>query len=313
MPVSRRARSAPRRAIGMIVVFGVVALATPGSLQASAPPWRALAFSYRDLSWEALPFNGRKLLTLGPLPGMPHDGNLLPMIWIGGRRYYSPVRLTTFGLRLLDGYVRTHDRRYLDRAQLYARRLRLLGHFESGALYLDYPFDWRTEGLEAPWSSAMAQGEALAFFSRLHLITHAPADRRTADQLYAALRHIGRAGSRTWVTWIDARRNLWLEEYPARTPTHVLNGFIYAIFGVYDYYELTKSASVLWFLRGATTTIRDRVVDYRRPGRTSLYDLVHRTSYQGYHDIHVWQLRWLGAVTRDTYFTTMSRRLDADA
>ena len=32
-----------------------------------------------------------------------------------------------------------------------------------------------------------------------------------------------------------------LEEYPGSPPDHTLNGFIFALYGVYDYYVITRS------------------------------------------------------------------------
>ena len=42
----------------------------------------------------------------------------------------------------------------------------------------------------------------------------------------------------------DEHGNIWLEEYPTIPTSHVLNGFIYAIFGIYDLYRVTKGKNV---------------------------------------------------------------------
>ena len=46
------------------------------------------------------------------------------------------------------------------------------------------------------------------------------------------------------VRTFDSNGNLWLEEFPSNPPSYVLNGFIYAIFGLYDLYRITKRKDV---------------------------------------------------------------------
>ncbi len=58
--------------------------------------------------------------------------------------------------------------------------------------------------------------------------------------------------------------------------------------------------------------MRRHAADYRVRGGISLYDLVHRTQFEHYHEIHIWQLADLGAISGDPYFTTLSKTLRAD-
>ena len=107
--------------------------------------------------------------------------------------------------------------------------------------------------------------------------------------------------------------DLWLEEYPSCRPTHVLNGFNFAVFGLYDYERLTRDPAATQLLQGALSTLRRRAGAYRVPGEYSYYDLVHRTQHEHYHDIHIWQLRDLSLVSRDPYFGGLARSvLEAD-
>jgi hypothetical protein len=65
-------------------------------------------------------------------------------------------------------------------------------------------------------------------------------------------------------------------------------------------------------LEGAITTARDRAARYRRKGRPSFYSSRTRTVIADYHDIHVWQLRLLGELTRDPFFTRLGDDLAID-
>jgi hypothetical protein len=147
------------------------------------------------------------------------------------------------GSRLLDSYAQTRDDRYLARARLIADRLVETATSARGGLWFPYRFDFALHGkvadlMEAPWYSAMAQGQVLSLLSRLHELT--------ADEAYLAearrvFRTLADPGPRKapWVTWVE-RRYLWLEEYPGSPPDHTLNGFLFALFGVYDYYQETR-------------------------------------------------------------------------
>ena len=43
------------------------------------------------------------------------------------------------------------------------------------------------------------------------------------------------------VTYTDENKNIWIEEYIMKNePTHILNGFIWALWGIYDYWLLSE-------------------------------------------------------------------------
>lgn len=74
---------------------------------------------------------------------------------------------------------------------------------------------------------------------------------------------------------IDATGHLWFEEYPMEAPTKVLNGFIFTIFGIYDYYQVTHQTEAKDLLQGGLTTVKDYVAPYRLPENYSRYCLKH--------------------------------------
>ena len=44
------------------------------------------------------------------------------------------------------------------------------------------------------------------------------------------------------VTFKDQKGDIWIEEYIMKNnPTHILNGFIWGLWGIYDYWLLTKN------------------------------------------------------------------------
>jgi hypothetical protein len=256
----------------------------------------------RTLDWADLPWNGKHLLSLKVAAGS--DANGIVYKTIDGRRVYSPGNLASDGLRYVDGYVRTGDPAYLDRAVVRAKKLSSLSRLSGGARYFPYMFDYATENLKAPWYSAYSQGFALSLFVRLYRVTGNQVWADRARETAMSFRRLGRV-TKPWVAYVLNRR-LWLEEYPSATPTHVLNGFNFALFGLYDYERLTRDPAARDLLRGALRTMRSFGTSFRVPGGISYYDLVHRTRHAKYHLIHTWQLRSLAAISGDTWYDRLA-------
>jgi len=101
----------------------------------------------------------------------------------------------------------------------------------------------------------------------------------------------------------DSHNNLWIEEYPLAEPAHILNGFIYSLFGVYDLYEATgnKKAKEIW--DGGIKTLVNKLDEYDMDGAWSKYDLFEQLPAQPfYHQVHVKQLNELYLLTDEPLF-----------
>ena len=274
----------------------------------SPPPFRVAGYQIRTLGWSALPLNGLSLPRLATPPGADPSG--IPYKVVNGKNYYSPGNIASEGIRFVDGYVRTGNPAYLTKARVRAAKLREIGFTRDGALLLPYRFNYPAEGLRAPWVSAYAQGLALSFLVRLYRVTGESGYADTARSVFAAFLRLGPARP-NWLDYVLSS-NLWLEEYPSSHPTHVLNGFNFAVFGLYDYERLTRDPAATQLLQASLSTMRRHAADYRVPGGISLYDLVHRTRHEHYHEIHIWQLAALGAISGDAYFNQLSALFAAD-
>jgi hypothetical protein len=85
-----------------------------------------------------------------------------------------------------------------------------------------------TYRLEPPWTSALAQGETVSLLLRAAGAFGEPAFADAAERASASLVD---ATSPLVATTADGPV---LQEYPTDPPAHVLNGWIYALFGLYD-------------------------------------------------------------------------------
>ena len=245
----------------------------------------------------------------------PADKRGVPRYARNGRTYLHPVSAAQQGLRQLATYVRTGTGAYLDRARIIADALIAAGVKSNGALWIPYRFDFRLHGLvkdtmRAPWYSAMAQGQVLSLVSRLYEITGDQRYLKDAKAVFASFEVVGRRAA-PWIVWVESRY-LWLEEYPGRPPDHTLNGFIFALYGIYDYYEVTRGASSERVFQAGLTTLAHYLPQFRNKGGISSYCLLHRELSEKYHHIHIGQLRNLTRMTGDPRFAAVADRFEAD-
>lgn len=236
-----------------------------------------------------------------------------------GQRADHPVVYAQYGISALMEYERTGNPVWLNRAIRNADRLVQIRTEREGAWWYPYPFSWSyiDRTLSAPWWSAMGQGQALSLFVRLADATGQAKWQTAAD--------------RTWQTFTQAWSekepwarviidgHLYLEEYAGDVaPLLVLNGQIFAIFGLYDYWAATGSPDAARVLDGAATTVLEMMPRVRNPGDVSFYcghaDYCRQPYWQNrkYHEIHSWQLATLGTITDDERFDEWADLLRSD-
>lgn len=158
----------------------------------------------------------------------------------------------------------------------------------SGAWLHHRPFA-HTFPVKAPWCSAIAQGEAASLLVRLHQQTGEERFAQAALLALAPLRRplaAGGVGDRLGGT-------VWFEEYPCQPASHVLNGFIFALWGLRDVaVALGDGDARALFAAG----VESLVANLRRydTGYWSLYSLfphpVRNVASSFYHDLHINQL-----------------------
>ncbi|MEU9271912.1 D-glucuronyl C5-epimerase family protein [Streptomyces sp. NPDC048251] len=228
-----------------------------------------------------------------------------------GKSYDHPVGQIQFGLGCITSYrVETDPIRkdtFLKRARAQADRLIAKRVETRGAWYFPYPFDFthaEHSGVvyKAPWYSGMAQGEAISLFAQLAALEDGlSADdralyRTAADGAFASL--LRADNTNPWVVNKDKAGYLWIQEYPfktAGTGDYTYNGMIFAMFGIWDYFQLTGNELAAQLYDGACTTIARYFTLLRNPRWFSYYCQTHRIPANTYHHHHItlWQqLNW---------------------
>lgn len=284
---------------------------------------------YVPLAIEVLPYDrqamdyvaGDQLLDLQD-PSIEVDDSGV-VVWrdARGARQDHPVYLVQYALAALGGHQRTGEDAYLERALVNARRLAELSEPDgNGALWFPYHFPHRYYDvtMPVPWWSSMGQGQPLSLFSRLARLQPDSEWRRLADLTFRTF-DSWRALGRPWITTMDANGYLWFEEYAADVePLLVVNGHIFAIYGLYDYATLTADAHAIDYFDGGATTVLHYVDTFRVPGGVSYYCVregyCQRPEWQNasYHPIHIQQLAMLAQMTGDAAFEAAAQMLWAD-
>jgi hypothetical protein len=293
----------------LLLVVTAIAAIPPNDMDA-ARTYRVRPFKLRDICPAGLPWTNEERLSFPARK--PRDEYGVPMIIVEGERYYRPGALAINGMKRLAAYRDTGDRRQVEQALAQAKRLRLMSQDRRSASWLPFLYDYLPAGQRAPWFNAMVQGLALSFFVRLYHVTGDEIHLKASDRIFRSFMRLGKSRP-TWMAYVDAQRYLWLEHYPLRRPDHVLNAHMHAIFGLYEYWQATRSPEAQRVLKGAITTMRNNAARYRRPGGLSLYGLRLKTRHRKYHEVHVWQFNLLARISGDRYFQRFGARLARDA
>lgn len=248
--------------------------------------------------------------------GKPKDAHDICYTERNGTLHYHPVMMTQYGLLHIDGYLKSNNPHHLDMAERYARKLIETAHCIQDAFFFPYTFDFPLHGnqldtLKADWYSAMAQGQALSLFSLLFSVTGKADYLEDARRTFRSFSYT-KGTHEPWIVEDDASEGVWLEEYPGERPCAALNGFIYALFGLYDYCSVERTAESEGKLQAALIAAKSNVAKFRNPGGISYYCTTHRVTNAGYHNIHIMQLIHLWKITDDGYFRNVAERFHRD-
>jgi hypothetical protein len=292
-----------------LAMAGAPPLGEPEAAVGASHPYRVDRFDLQDVCPDGLSFTGDAPLPLPARP--PRDEHGVPMIIVDGERHYRPGALAINGMKRIDAYGDMGDAGQLDQAIRQAAQLRAMSLSRRRAAWVPFLYDYLPEGQDAPWFNAMTQGLVLSFYVRLYVVTSDEQYLHAAHHVFRSFLRLGRLRP-TWVAYTSGQGYLWLEHYPSRRPDHVLNAHLHGIFGLYEYWQVTRSKDARSVLQGAITTMRARADRYRQAGGLSLYGLRHRTSRLKYHEIHVWQLRLLASLSGDAWFDRLAGQLSDD-
>lgn len=259
-------------------------------------------------------------------PG-PFDAAGIPMLNYRGSLglQYNPIAIIQYGLARWNRWCEREKREDLETALRIGDWL--AGKLEKNAAgrraWLHH-FDWEYfRPLRSPWQSGLAQGQGLSLMLRLARAPGADAARfrEAAEVAFDSLAAPVADGG---CLVRDEAGRAWIEEYLTEPPTHILNGFLWALWGVFDLMraegvgsDLIDRAARLW--EESLVTLEANLARFDL-GYWSCYDLAplprRNPASLFYHKLHLVQLdvmhrlsgRPFFALTRDRWRACLDSR-----
>ena len=254
-----------------------------------------------------------------------YDASGVPMLDYRGviGLQYNPIAIAHYGLGNLNLWMGAHEEIRLQKALTASDWL--VENLEQTAFGTwvwnhNFNFEYRTE-LKAPWYSGLAQGQGISLLLRAHKATGEERYMEAARRAYQALLAPVSEGG---VLYTDESGDLWIEEYIVSPPTHILNGFIWATWGLHDYFLATGEAEAHDIFNRCMDTLDSNLhrYDYQF---WSLYEQsgtwLKMLASPFYHHLHIVQLGILRRMTgreafqryADRWETYRHRRLNRTA
>lgn len=215
-----------------------------------------------------------------------------------GEKVYFPTTITQMALGFYDKWIIYGQKGYLDSFMCLAKWLVKNQDQEGG---------WDTWS-KFPYStlsrySAMVQGQAISVFFRAFQVTEEKVFVHAAQRAFNLLfRPIGEGGCAN-----IKNEDIFLEEIPLKKPSTVLNGWIFAIFGAYDFTHLSEEEMAENLYLHTLATLSKNVERYDS-GFWSYYDLSGKIASPFYHDLHISLLKALFILTGIKKFDKITKR-----
>lgn len=171
--------------------------------------------------------------------------------------------------------------------------------YRDGFAVWEYKFPWKSYNMIPPWVSGMAQGLGVEVLGRAYHLTGKDLYLEVAKKALKALQvPIEKGGVR-----IDIGNGWWYEEYAdleGKNP-RVLNGMIYALEGVYNFWSITGYEQAKMIFDKGVIALKASLPSYDALGWT-YYDALGNIASKNYHHIHIRQMKWLYKVTGDPVY-----------
>lgn len=241
-----------------------------------------------------------------------YDANGIPMLdyhgQIGVR--YNPIAIAQYGLGNYNLFAR--DKSVERRTKFLAASNWLVANLERnahGVWVWNHHFDWEyRDTLKAPWYSGLAQGQGISLLLRAH---NATGDAIYWDAAQRAFQSFLLPVKEGGVLYVDEQGDPWIEEYLVDPPTHILNGMIWALWGVYDYVLARQDPEARNLFQRVTNTLSKNLERYDL-GFWSLYEQsgtrLKMVASPFYHRLHIVQLRIMHRLTGRDIFLDYAQR-----
>lgn len=211
-----------------------------------------------------------------------------------GNKFYFPVAIFQYAFGLLDFYYETKETKYIEHFKRCVEWT-IQNQLDTGA-WDNFSYYYPTH----PYG-AMAQGEGASLLIRAYTI-------------YGDEKYLIAAKKAIDFMLIDANvggcteykdDNVILLEYPHRKA--VLNGWIFAWWGLYDYVLVTNDKSEYRTVLEKSLASMIALLPAFKNANWSIYDLEKRIASPFYHNLHIAQMQAMYQLTGEQIFNEYAK------
>ena len=232
---------------------------------------------------------------------------------------YQPTTIASAAIGYYNRWLTDTDpaQTAADKAAFLTQTDWLIAHQTNDGRWL-FTFSWGSQPV--PWWSAMTEGVGMSALLRAYAMTGDPAARVAVELARTTFdRDLDHLGVGAQVSLGDTSYVVY-QEYLRGYEENVLNGWIFSLVGLYEasiYLQDPRAAQALWDPDRGIAAVR-ALLPYYDTGSWSRYDMVNpgpavrgSLDTSAYHSLVISQLRYLGAITGDPFFTGYAERFQS--
>jgi hypothetical protein len=219
------------------------------------------------------------------------------------KRITSPVMVLQYGLGNMDRFFLESDAACPSRIEAVTRWL--VSSLNSQHFLDNHSSDLDPATIFLSNNSGMAQGEALSFLIRV--LKYRPFEfqgdlaGQLKDQIVGIYQNM-LLPLECQGTMLEREGDVYFCEFCEAGGNVILNGWIFAIFGLVDYCEWSRDSACRDCLQATLSTLKRRISAFLRPDGWSYYDEEGRICSPFYHALHISLFMALNKLTNDEEF-----------
>lgn len=212
-----------------------------------------------------------------------------------GEEIFFSIGIFQYGLAAYDLFLKTKEEVY--KTKLLACADWAIENQQGDGGWVTFAY----ESPEHPYSS-MAQGEGISMLIRAHIVTH---DERYIEAAHKAkdfmLKPISEGGTTNY-----SGADVYL--YECTHDPLILNGWIFSLWGLYDYYKYTKNEKVSKILDATLLSLKKKLPEFDMKYWSNYEEGGKRICSPFYHKLHVAQLKIMYVLFDDAIYNEYAQK-----
>lgn len=232
------------------------------------------------------------------------DAEGIPLLEYDGEYCYFPTTVAQYALGNFDMYIETKNEEFFkiceNCAEWFVKTISEL----NGVYGYRNDVDKGIYRMKKPWFSALSQAQAMSVLARCYSVNHKKEYADTCKKLLKSFETSAENGG--VLAKLDGSD--FYEEYPAKIHTYVLNGFIFSLWGLLDFYIVSKDEEAKKLYQNGEATLEKNLYRYNVGHilHWSYYDLypfkIKDITSIYYHKLHIEQLKAMYELTGCTEY-----------